>query len=149
MNILSIIESQKEKTNSITIDSSLSEYKVSARKHLELQIKLSILAEETKCYRYWVDNATTIDSEILLSKYVDFLGHIISFGIDKNYISSYDIIVKPTENCLSDQFINLYIDINDLMISPSEDHFLTLLEDTLILGISLEFSEEQILNAYN
>ena len=43
---------------------------------------------------------------------------------------------------------NLYIDINDLIISPSEDHFLTLLEDTLILGVSLGYSEEEIIGSF-
>ena len=56
--------------------------------------------------------------------------------------------IKSAEDCLSDQFLNLYIDINDLIISPSEDHFLTLLEDTLILGVSLGYSEAEILSAF-
>lgn len=148
MNILSIIESQKKKASSLVIDNSLSNYKISARKHLELQVKLSMLAEETKCYKYWIDNNSNIDTEIIFAKFLDFLSHIISFGIDKNYINSYDIIVKSTEYCLSDQFLNLYIDINDLIISPSEDHFLTLLEDTLILGVSLGYSEEEIIGSF-
>ena len=148
MNILSIIESQKKKSSSVIIDSSLSNFKVSARRHLEIHVKLSMLAEETKCYKYWIDNNSNIDTEIIFAKFLDFLAHVISFGIDKNYINSYDIIIKTTEYCLSDQFINLYIDINDLIISPSEDHFLTLLEDTLILGVSLGYSEEEIIGSF-
>ena len=148
MNILSILENQKKKTNSVILDDSLCDYKISARKHLELQVKLSMLAEETQCYKYWIDNNTKVDTERIFAKYLDFLAYIIRFGIDKNYISSIDMEIKYTDDCLSDQFLNLYIDINDLIISPSEDHFLTLLEDTLILGESLGYSESEILSAF-
>ena len=84
MNILSILETQKKKTSSIILDDSLSDYKVSARKHLELQVKLSMLAEETKCYKYWVDNNSKVDTERIFLKYLDFLAYIVRFGIDKN-----------------------------------------------------------------
>ena len=55
MNILPIVELQKEKKHGLLINKDLSQYKLWARKHLELQVKLSSLAEETKCYKYWID----------------------------------------------------------------------------------------------
>ena len=45
-------------------------------------------------------------------------------------------------------FLNLFIDINDLIISPSTDHFNTLLEDVLSLGVTLGYDEEQISKAF-
>ena len=48
MNILPIVELQKERKHEILINQNLSQYKLWARKHLELQVKLSSLAEETK-----------------------------------------------------------------------------------------------------
>ena len=68
--------------------------------------------------------------------------------IDKHYIENYEIVLRPNDYCLSDQFLNLYIDINDLIISPSNDHFFTLLEDALSLGITLGYSEEEIFNSF-
>ncbi|MFR3522834.1 MAG: dUTP diphosphatase, partial [Clostridia bacterium] len=56
--------------------------------------------------------------------------------------------LRPNDYCLSDQFLNLYIDINDLIISPSTDHFFTLLEDSLSLGVTLGYSEEEIFNSF-
>nr|WP_321835564.1 dUTP diphosphatase [Clostridium butyricum] len=50
----------------------------------------------------------------------------------------------PNDYCLSDQFLNLYIDINDLIASPSMDHYQTLFEDLLSLGLTLGFSEDEI-----
>ena len=89
-----------------------------------------------------------LKSIIKLVKYTDFLTHIINLGLDKHYIDSYDITLRPNDYCLSDQFLNLYIDINDLIISPSVDHFFTLLEDVLSLGITLGYSEEEIFNSF-
>ena len=39
-------------------------------------------------------------------------------------------------------------DINDLIVSTSSDHFLTLLEDTLSLGVTLGYSEKDIINSF-
>ena len=148
MNILSIVELQRERKREILINQELSQYKLWARKHLELQVKLSSLAEETKCYKYWIDDGLNLNKELIFVKYTDFLTHIINLWLDKHYIDSYDITLRPNDYCLSDQFLNLYIDINDLIISPSVDHFFTLLEDVLSLGITLGYSEEEIFNSF-
>lgn len=148
MNILPIVELQKEKKHGLLINKDLSQYKLWARKHLELQVKLSSLAEETKCYKYWIDDGLNLNKENVFIKYTDFIAHIINLGIDKHYIDSYEVVLRPNDYCLSDQFLNLYIDINDLIISPSNDHFFTLLEDTLSLGITLGYSEEEIFNSF-
>ena len=148
MNILPIVELQKEKRHEILINQNLSQYKLWARKHLELQVKLSSLAEETKCYKYWIDDGLNLSKETVFIKYADFLAHVINLGIDKHYIDSYEVVLRPNDYCLSDQFLNLYIDINDLIISPSIDHFFTLLEDVLSLGITLGYSEEEIFNSF-
>lgn len=148
MNILSIIESQVEKNKKTLVNQELPEYKLWARKHLELHIKLSSLADETNCYSYLVNSSCNLNKEAIFKKYIDFLAHIISLGLDKNYISNYEVALRPNDYCLSDQFLNLYIDINDLIISSSSDHFFTLLEDTLSLGVTLGYSEEQIINAF-
>jgi len=126
----------------------LSQYKLWARKHLELQVKLSSLAEETKCYKYWIDDGLNLNKETVFIKYADFLTHVINLGIDKHYIENYEVLLRPNDYCLSDQFLNLYIDINDLIISPSTDHFFTLLEDSLSLGVTLGYSEEEIFNSF-
>ena len=162
MNILPIVKLQKEKRHEVLINQNLSQYKLWARKHLELQVKLSSLAEETKCYKYWIDDGLNLNKETVFIKYADFfsigtnefikytdlLAHVINLGIDKHYIDSYEVVLRPNDYCLSDQFLNLYIDINDLIISPSNDHFFTLLEDLLSLGITLGYSEEEIFNSF-
>ncbi len=148
MNIVDIIEFQKEKKTKVLLDTDLSEYKIWAKKHLELQIKLSNLAEETNCYKYWIDDSFSPDKNAIFKKYIDFLGYIFNFGLDKSYFNFNSVPFRQNDYCLSDQFLNLYVDINDLLVSSSEDHFLTLLEDTLSLGITLGYSEEEILSSF-
>jgi len=148
MNIISLFEVQREKNKQIAIDKNLNQYKLSARKHLELHIKLSSLADETKCYKYWLDDNSEIDKEIIFKKYLDFLSQVLVIGLDSNYADITEIKVLPNDYCLSDQFLNLYIDINDLIISPSEDHYLTLLEDFISLGVTLGYSEKKIIDSF-
>ncbi|MPQ43403.1 dUTP diphosphatase [Clostridium tarantellae] len=135
---------QEQLNKQLLIDKSLNNYKVTARKHLALQVRLSELANETKCFVYWNQNDIKISKQIVLEKYIECLSHILTIGIDKNYNLCYSIKIKPNDYCLSDQFLNLLIDINDLIISPSVDHYNTLFEDFLSLGITLGFSTNKL-----
>lgn len=148
MEIISFFEAQKEKNKQIIIDNALGEYKIWARKHLELHTKLSSLADETKCYKYWVDNDTSINKSIIFEKYLDCFANIINIGIDRQYDYIKDVIIKPNDYCLSDQFLNLFIDLNDLIISPSDDHYMTLIEDFISLGITLGYSESKFKESF-
>ena len=83
--------------------------------------------------------------DTIFIKYIACLKKILSLSFDHNDNNTVEeVMMQPSEYCLSDQFLNLYIDINDLFVSPSKDHFLTLMEDFLSLGISLGYSESTI-----
>lgn len=149
MNITLLFEYQSEMNKQIYINPNLNQYKISTRKNLELTIKLGALADETNCSQYKIENSSTnICYDTVLKKYLDCLGGILSLGIERDYSDTTDVKLLPNDYCLSDQFLSLYIDINDLIISPSKDHFLTLLEDFLSLGITLGYSENQIINNF-
>ena len=150
MQISNLFKIQKNLNKKILIDSTLSDYKLFARKHLQLQIKMSDLANETKCYKYWLDDDCALNKDLIFKKYIACFKQILSLGLDNNYDDDdvNDVVFQPSEYCLSDQFLNLYIDINDMIISPSKDHFVTLLEDYLSLGISLGLSEQMIIDGF-
>lgn len=149
MDISKFFEKQKINTKDLVIDSSLSDYKVWARKYLQLHTKLSSLADKTQCYKYWVsENDDNEDNEVIFDYYINALDQILNVGIEKNYDTVIDIAVNPNEYCLSDQFLNLFIDLNDLIIAPSLDHYITLLEDFISLGLTLGYSEEKITNSF-
>ncbi|NLK95458.1 MAG: dUTPase [Clostridiales bacterium] len=150
MKICKFFTIQKELVDHIVIDESLSEYKLFARKHLQLHIKMSDLANETKCSTYWIDNnENNFDKDSVLEKYIICLQQIIVLGIDNKYDDLDEINVEPSEYCLSDQFLNLYIDINDMIISPSRDHYITLLEDYFSLSFNLGLTFDEILDKFS
>ena len=149
MLICDLFNIQRNIDSNISINENLNNYKITARKNLELHIKISDLANETKCYTYTNDSDLEIDEDIVLRKYISCFQQILSIGIDNKYDQVLEkIYVAPSDYCLSDQFLNLYIDINDLIISKSEDHFETLCEDFLSIGLQLGFEENKIINAF-
>lgn len=148
MKIAKLFKTQANSISNVVIDESLSKYKLFARKHVQLHIIMSELANETKCSTYWLDNQTEINKESTFNKYIACLIQIISLALDNNYSDLDEITVAVSEYCLSDQFLNLFIDINDLIMSPSKDHFVTILEDFFSLGNSLGFSEEMIIDGF-
>lgn len=148
MHIANLFEIQREVANELPVDSTLSDYKVLARKNLELNVKISDLARATNCYKYWISADPMLDNNKIFEKYMSCFNQIISLGLYNNYTDIDEVLIETSEYCLSDEFINLFIDINDLIISPSKDHFVTLIEDFLSLSISLGFSEEMILDGF-
>ncbi|MGL5150666.1 MAG: dUTP diphosphatase [Clostridium sp.] len=144
MYIHDFFEVQKQINKDLTLDPNLNDYKLKARKSLHLHVKISDLANETKCFKYWVDENLIVNTDVVFKKYLSCLNQILSIGIDSNYDDIEKIKLKPNDYCLSDQFLNLYIDINDLIISPSKDHYITLFEDFISLGITLGFNNQDI-----
>lgn len=145
MNIHILLNQEKELIKNIAIDDTLNDYTLFARKHLQLHIKMSDLANETKCYKYWVGEIDSVNLENVFQKYISCFHQILFLGLDGNFEDLETVTAQSTDSCLSDQFLNLYIDINDSIMSSSEDHFATLVEDYLTLGSCLGFSEEQII----
>lgn len=143
MNIIPMFEVNKKINSSIKINPNLNAYKLRVHKLLEFEISLGELANETKCYDYSSSDIST-DSDLILEKYLNCLSKLITLGIDYNYNDIDNINFLDNETCLSDQFLTLYIDINDLIVSPCKDHYTTLFEDLLTVGNCLGFSEDFI-----
>ncbi|GAA0726338.1 dUTP diphosphatase [Clostridium malenominatum] len=117
-------------------------------KILALQVEIAELANETRCFKYWCNKGASPKSEIL-EEYVDCLHFILTLGLEKNYRDAeFNIHIENMQHNLTDQFLNLYVDINDFVVCPSKDHYQTLFEDFLCLGLSLGFSEKDIESAY-
>ena len=148
MFISDLFKLQEENYKKLNINPELDEYKIRARQNLELHVKVSDLASKTNCFAYTTDVKNDFDKDVILLKFVQCLKQVLTIGINNGYNTLEEVSINHNEYCLSDQFLNLYIDINDLIISPSIDHFSTLLEDVLSLGVTLGYSEEQIINAF-
>lgn len=144
MNIQPMFEMQRKCNDKLIISSELSLSKLQVRKNLEFEIKLGDLANETKCFNYLMGKTEEINLTLVFDKYINCISQLLTLGIDNSYTDLIAVTMTPNDYCLSDQFLNLYFDINDLITSPSMDHYLTLFEDLLSLGLTLGFSEAQI-----
>ena len=114
---------------------------------LALQVNMGQLANETNCYKYW-NTFSYFDNKAVLKHYVRCMHFIISLGVTKKYRN---VDTKPSmlSYDITEQFINLFIDINDFIVCSSKDHFATLLEDFLSLGRFLNFTENEIEDAFS
>ena len=149
MDIQPMLEMQKRFNENLNINEELDSYKLRARKNLEFEINLGALANETACFNYLLNNTKDIDIDKIFTKYITCISQVLTLGIDHNYMNINKISMNPNDYCLSDQFLTLYIDINDLIASPSVDHYQTLFEDLLSLGLTLGFTEVKIKNGFS
>ena len=148
MNIQPLFKVQKYYNDNLSINEELDSHKLQVRKNLEFQIILGNLANETLCFNYLSKKTKPVNLTAIFDKYINCLAQALTLGIDHKYTDLIAVSMNPNDYCLSDQFLNLYIDINDLIVSPSIDHYLTLFEDLLSLGLTLGFLESQIQNQF-
>jgi len=116
------------------------------KKILSLQVELGELANETRCFKFWSTKKPS-SNDVILEEYVDCLHFILSIGIEKNFMDI-SLNFKNDTSELSEQFLNLYVNISDFIICSSLDNYLNVFVNFLCLGDNLGFSKEDIENAY-
>lgn len=115
-------------------------------KILALQVELGELANETRCFKYWSIKKPS-ERDVILEEYVDCLHFILSLGLEFGF-TNISVKTTPSEVKITEQFIHVYIDLNDFTICSCKDSYITLFEDFLTLGSSLGFSEDEIVDHY-
>jgi dimeric dUTPase (all-alpha-NTP-PPase superfamily) len=146
MNLYKLFTLQKDLDDKIKKQHNLENKTLLPKKLLALQVELGELANETRCFKYWSIKPSS-DRETILAEYVDCLHFILSIGLEKDY-TDIQLDPKHMDSALTDQFLNLYIDVNDFMISSSKDQYITLFENFISLGYSLSFTTEEIEEGY-
>jgi dimeric dUTPase (all-alpha-NTP-PPase superfamily) len=116
------------------------------KKTLSLQVEFGELANETRCFKFWSTKKPS-SSDVILEEYVDCLHFILGLGIEKDF-QNITPEVKNVTSELSEQFLNLYINVTDFIKCPSINNYLNIFENFLALGGNLGFCEEDIENAY-
>lgn len=115
-----------------------------SQKLLALQVKVGELANETQCFKFWVSKKSVVRRRIL-EKYRECLYTILSIGIEKGFdVTEFEL--KEVEYELTEQFLNLYIDINDFMVCSSKDNYITIVEDLLGFSLIFGFTDDDIFN---
>lgn len=146
MNLHKLFEMQNTLDQRIQAEHHLEGVPLLNKKILSLQVELSELANETRCFKFWSTKEPS-NKDIILEEYVDCLHFILSLGLEKSF---QDITLDVKDVCfeLSDQFLNLYINISDFAVDSSIEKYLNIFNNFLSLGQNLGFSVENIENAY-
>jgi dimeric dUTPase (all-alpha-NTP-PPase superfamily) len=146
MNLCGLYSLQSELDEKIRITHNLNGKNLIGKKILSLQVEIGELANETRCFKYW-STKPPAPKNVILEEYVDCLHFILSLGLDYKF-TDLEIKMVSRKVKLTEQFINLFIDVTDCLVCSSRDHYTTLFEDFLILGYNLGFTEEVITEAY-
>lgn len=146
MNLEKLFAMQKELDLRIRTQHNLQSQNLMQQKILALQVEIGELANETRCFKYW-SNKQPSSKEVILEEYVDCLHFILSIGLEKE-LTDISVEQRQVDSSSTEQFLNLYIDLNDFVICTSKDHYITLVEDFLSLGLSLGFTHTDIEKAY-
>jgi len=146
MNLQRLFQMQNDLDKRIESEHNLSGVPLLRKKILSLQVELGELANETRCFKFWSTKGPS-DHDVILEEYVDCLHFILSIGIEKNF-EAITLNIKNITYELSEQFLNLYINISDFIVSSTLDNYLNVFQNFLSLGENLGFSVEDIENAY-
>ncbi|MED1602624.1 dUTP diphosphatase [Alkalihalophilus marmarensis] len=120
---------------------------------LALYVELGELANETRCFKYWIQKPPSIKKKIL-EEYVDGLHFVIELGLDFGHEDCEYWGEDPSQQKIVDQFLELYrrIEAISLFVKlekavelPSYEHLLT---GYINIGKALGFTWDQIEQAY-
>jgi len=146
MNLQRLFQMQTALDKRIEAEHQLEGVPLLQKKILSLQVELGELANETRCFKFWSTKKPS-NNDVILEEYVDCLHFILSIGIEKDF-QHITLNVKDITSELSEQFLNLYINITDFIICSSVDNYLNIFQNFLSLGENLGFCKEDIENAY-
>jgi dimeric dUTPase (all-alpha-NTP-PPase superfamily) len=146
MNLHGLFQMQNALDKRIELEHNLKGIPLLLKKILSLQVELGELANETRCFKFWSTKSPS-SNDVILEEYVDCLHFILSIGIEKSF-EDITLNTKYITCELSEQFLNLYVNISDFINSSSIDNYRDVFQNFLCLGKNLGFSEEDIENAY-
>lgn len=146
MNLQKLFQMQNTLDKRIQAEHNLCGIPLLQKKILSLQVELGELANETRCFKFWSTKDPS-SKDVILEEYVDCLHFILSIGLEKNF-ENIMLNSKNITSELSEQFLNLYVNISDFIICSSIDNYFNIFQNFLCLGKSLGFSNEDIQNAY-
>ncbi len=154
MNVKKLCEMQQALDNRIIQEHKLEGKNLEENKILALLVEICELANETRCFKHW-SNKGPSEKNILLEEYVDSLHFFLSianhrqYDVDRLYdVYLTDFEVKQEQASIVTAFKEVMAKI--LMMEQSQDpfHYIQAFASYLNLGKILDFSWEQIEQAY-
>ena len=132
---------EKDLMKNIFIDKSLTSYKINTRKHLSLQVKISNLAAETKCFKYW-KNEKQSSPEITISEFADCLMITLCF-CDLADIEDLTIMENDNKNMV-ELFLQTHKLVSTLTKDLDKETLLKILSNLLTIGKLLNYTDKEL-----
>nr|WP_281419504.1 dUTP diphosphatase [Bacillus alkalicola] len=122
------------------------------RKLMAFYVELAELANETRCFKFWSEKGPS-PNEIILEEYVDGIHFILSVGLECDFDkvnTVYDMNSEgeKTGEDLVPCFYEVLNGVHKFREDKSSNSYTTLFHAYLQLGAALNFSEQQIVKAY-
>ncbi|ASS74384.1 hypothetical protein CIG75_04885 [Tumebacillus algifaecis] len=116
------------------------------KKLLALQVELSELANETRCFKFWSKKPAS-ELRVILEEYVDALHFVLSLALELGHT---DLLLgeEYPKGDLTALFLELIAKSSQLAVTRSEADLTALLTTLLGLGAELGLSESAIEAAY-
>jgi dimeric dUTPase (all-alpha-NTP-PPase superfamily) len=147
MNFVQLFEMQKQLDRHIEEKHNLRQERLIERKILALLVEVGELANETRCFKFW-SLKPPAEKETILEEYVDGIHFLLSLGLELEVSPHISIPIAETKAALTNQFLNVYECIASFQKNMSQDTYVNLFSQYLILGELLGFSPEDIKQAY-
>lgn len=146
MNLQELFHMQRELDRYIQSNRKLEE-SVFRKKVLALQVELSELANETRCFKFWSTKGPS-DKETLLEEYVDCIHFILSLGIEKGFDSLEEWPAPAAEEDLTELFLSAHHGASRFAEQTTAEQYIFLWQTFGALAKALGFSYAEVLAAY-
>lgn len=146
MNLQELFHMQRQLDSYIQSNRNVDE-PVFRKKVLALQVELSELANETRCFKFWSTKGPS-DKETLLEEYVDCIHFLLSLGIEKD-LDSLEHWPKPrNEQDLTELFLAAHEEVGRFAQHATKEQYAGLWQTFGAIARALGFSYEEVLQAY-
>ncbi|MCL2321555.1 MAG: dUTP diphosphatase [Oscillospiraceae bacterium] len=147
MNLEELFSLQAELDKIISINHNLAHNNLFSKKIIALIVEVSELANATRCFKYWSYKQPE-PKEIVLEEFADCLHFTISLGVEIGFNNFNKIIYEKCSVPLYEQFLNLYIDVNDFLACHNEENFISIFNDLICMGLSMNFTIIELFDSY-
>ncbi|WP_423363148.1 dUTP diphosphatase [Mycoplasma sp. P36-A1] len=116
-----------------------------SKRILAFLVELGELANETRTFKYWsLKDASA--KEVILEEYVDGIHFLVSLANDLDI--QLDFNVENDKQSLTQQFIKVFTLATNLNDNFNNENIHKLFEQYIKVAISLNFTKDDIINAY-
>lgn len=146
INIKDLFSKQKELDLKIQKEHHVTYESTHNKRILALLVELGELANEVRVFKFW-SNKEASPKEIILDEFADALHFFLSIGIDIGS-NKYLYTMEFDKTLIVNQFLETYNSVVHLYKECLEENYEKAFQQFFTLGISLGFSQEDILEAY-